>query len=44
MDPFDAYLLQAQGVSVRAGFARLQPEQLDPGEVTVRLQYASVNY
>lgn len=44
MDPFDAYLIQAQGDSVRAGFARLQPEQLDPGEVTVRLQYASVNY
>jgi len=44
MDPFKAYLIEGAPDSVRAGFTQLTEAQLDPGEVTVRLQYASVNY
>jgi alcohol dehydrogenase len=44
MDPFKAYLIEGSPESVRAGFTQLAEAQLDPGEVTVRLQYASVNY
>ncbi|HET8747051.1 MAG TPA: acryloyl-CoA reductase [Ramlibacter sp.] len=44
MDPFKAYLIEGAPESVRAGFTQLTEAQLDPGEVTVRLQYASVNY
>jgi len=44
MDPFNAYLIEGTPESVRAGFTQLSEAQLDPGEVTVRLQYASVNY
>jgi acrylyl-CoA reductase (NADPH) len=44
-DSIEAYLIEAaDGGAVRAGFARLTGAQLDPGEVTVRVQYASVNY
>ncbi len=44
MNPFKAYLIQNEGGTVRAGFTQMQPAQLDAGEVTVRVQYASVNY
>jgi alcohol dehydrogenase len=44
MDAFQAYLIEGSPESVRAGFTQLTEAQLDPGEVTVRLQYASVNY
>jgi acrylyl-CoA reductase (NADPH) len=44
MDEFKAYLIEGSSESVRAGFAQLTEAQLDPGEVLVRLQYASVNY
>ncbi|MEJ8837911.1 acrylyl-CoA reductase family protein [Ramlibacter sp. AN1133] len=44
MDAFKAYLIEGSPESVRAGFTQLTEAQLDPGEVTVRLQYASVNY
>jgi acrylyl-CoA reductase (NADPH) len=45
MQDFNAYLIEAGvGGQVKAGFTRLAPEQLDPGDVTVRVQYASVNY
>jgi len=44
MDAFKAYLIEGTPESVRAGFTQLTQAQLDPGDVTVRLQYASVNY
>jgi acrylyl-CoA reductase (NADPH) len=44
MDAFKAYLIEGSAESVRAGFTQLSEAQLDPGEVLVRLQYASVNY
>ena len=44
MQDFKAYLIEAAGDGVKAGFTRLQPDQLDAGDVTVRVQYASVNY
>lgn len=44
MDNFKAYLIEASGDTVRAGFTELRADQLDAGDVTVRVQYASVNY
>lgn len=44
MEQFDAYLIQGTPEAVTAGFRTLRPDQLDPGDVTVRVQYASVNY
>lgn len=44
MKDFKAYLIESAGDGVRAGFTRLGAEQLDSGDVTVRVQYASVNY
>jgi acrylyl-CoA reductase (NADPH) len=42
--PFNAYLIEGSPESVRAGFTQLAEAQLDPGDVLVRLDYASVNY
>lgn len=44
MEPYDAYLIQGSPEAVHAGFVKLRPEQFDPGDVTVQVQYASVNY
>ena len=44
MDSFQAYLIEGSPESVQARFTQLTPQQLDAGEVTVQLQYASVNY
>lgn len=44
MDAFQAYLIEGSPESVRAGFTQLTEDQLDPGDVLVRLDYASVNY
>ncbi|HSW20902.1 MAG TPA: acryloyl-CoA reductase [Ramlibacter sp.] len=44
MDSFKAYVIDAEGSGVRAGFRQLEPTQLDAGDVTVRVAYASVNY
>lgn len=45
MKEFNAYLIEANETGgVKAGFVRMAPTQLDPGDVTVRVQYASVNY
>jgi acrylyl-CoA reductase (NADPH) len=41
---FPAYLISETPQGVRAAFARLAPDELDPGDVTVRVQYASINY
>ncbi len=44
MNSFNAYLISAHGSQVRAGFTLLSHDALDPGEVLVRVAYASVNY
>jgi acrylyl-CoA reductase (NADPH) len=44
MQAFQAYLIESAGDTVKAGFTQLRPEQLDAGDVTVRVHYASVNY
>lgn len=41
---FPAYLVSSSPAGVNAAFVTLSDEQLDPGDVTVRVQYASVNY
>ena len=41
---FRAYLISSTPEGVRAAFTTLDDEQLDPGDVTVRVQYASINY
>ena len=44
MDPFAAYLItRAEGVT-NAGFVSFDPSQLDPGEVVLRVAYASINF
>mgnify|MGYP003575539452 CR=1 FL=1 len=44
MEAFKAYLIREHAGSVTAGFTTMRPDELDPGEVTVRIDYASVNY
>lgn len=44
MQAFKAYLIREDAGSVTAAFTTLQPDELDPGDVTVRIDYASVNY
>ena len=44
MQAIKAYLIESDGASVRAGFTSLHRDQLDDGDVTVRIQYTSVNY
>lgn len=44
MEAFNAYLIEAEGDGVRAGFKQMEPGHLDDGDVTVRVEYASVNY
>lgn len=39
-----AYLIEQVDGAVRAGFTTLAADALDPGEVEVRVDYASVNY
>ena len=41
---FRAYLISSTPEGVRAVFTTLDDEELDPGDVTVRVQYASINY
>jgi acrylyl-CoA reductase (NADPH) len=44
MDQFKAYLIRADGDAVHADFTTLDRAQMDPGDVVVRIRYASVNY
>ena len=44
MDSFKGYLIEGAAGAVSARFANLRTSDLDPGEVTVRLKFASVNY
>jgi acrylyl-CoA reductase (NADPH) len=41
---FPAYLISSTADGVAAAFTTLDDDALDPGDVTVRVQYASVNY
>lgn len=42
--PFDAFLIEKAGDAVRGRITRLTAERLDPGEVTIRVHYSSINY
>jgi acrylyl-CoA reductase (NADPH) len=44
MRPFKAYLIDQKDGKTVAGFAQLNEEQLDQGEVTIKVAYSSVNY
>lgn len=44
MDPFKAFLIEEVDGQVRSGFVAFDASKLDPGEVTVRVAYSSVNY
>ena len=44
MDSFKALLIEERDGKVVNGFVRMTPEQLDAGEVTIRVAYSSVNY
>jgi len=41
---FKAFLIQQHDGKIAAGFAALEEQQLDPGEVTIAVAYSSVNY
>ena len=41
---FKAYLIGQRDGKVESGFADLEETQLDPGEVTIRVAFSSVNY
>lgn len=44
MDSFEAYLIEGSAVESSARFATLSDRDLDPGKVTLRVTYASINY
>jgi putative YhdH/YhfP family quinone oxidoreductase len=44
MDTFQAYLIEGSPARTTARFAPLQDADLDPGAVTLRVAYASINY
>ena len=44
MAPFKAYLIDQKEGKVSAGFTPFSEDRLDPGEVTLRVAYSSVNY
>lgn len=41
---FKAFLIEQDGQGVKSGFARMEPEQLDAGEVDIRVSHSSINY
>jgi putative YhdH/YhfP family quinone oxidoreductase len=43
-DTFKAYLTSQEGKSVRTDLVDMTFDQLDPGEVVVRVEYSTVNY
>jgi len=44
MEPFKAYLIEQKDGKVAGSFVQLSEDRLDPGEVTLRIAYSSVNY
>ncbi|HEY6898592.1 MAG TPA: oxidoreductase, partial [Rhodocyclaceae bacterium] len=41
---FKAFLIEQQDGKVQSGFTTLEPDQLDPGAVTIRVQWSGINY
>lgn len=41
---FKAFLIEQHDGKIAAGFASMEEQQLDPGEVTIAVAYSSVNY
>ncbi|HMW55518.1 MAG TPA: oxidoreductase [Accumulibacter sp.] len=44
MSPFKAYLVEEHEGLTRAGWVTMDESQLDPGEITIKVAYSSVNY
>ncbi len=44
MESFKALLIEERDGKVESGFVRMDEDQLDPGNVTIRVAYSSVNY
>lgn len=44
MSPFKAYLIDQKDSKTVAGFTQFSEDQLDKGEVTIKVAYSSVNY
>lgn len=44
MESFKAYRIREAGKGVTAGFEQMMLNDLDPGEVTIRVAYSGVNY
>lgn len=44
MQPFKAFLIEQQEGKVAGRFTQMGEDRLDPGEVTLRVAYSSVNY
>jgi len=44
MSPFKAYLIEEKEGKTQSGFVDMNESQLDPGEVTIKVAYSSVNY
>ena len=44
MSPFKAYLIEEKEGLTRGGFVTMDESQLDPGEVTIKVAYSSVNF
>ena len=44
MDSFKALLIEERDGKVVSGFSMLDETRLDPGSVTIRVAYSSVNY
>ena len=41
---FQAYLIEQTPAGVRGALRPFPAERLDPGEVTIRVRYSSINY
>ena len=44
MSPFKAYLIEEKEGKVESRFTTMTEAQLDPGEVTIKVAYSSINY
>ena len=44
MSPFKAYLIDEKEGLTRGDFVNMDESQLDPGEVTIKVAYSSVNF
>jgi acrylyl-CoA reductase (NADPH) len=44
MGPFKAYLIEEAEGKSKGAFVTMEEAQLDPGEVTIRVAYSSINY